>query len=586
MPSPRKVSRGKEQPLQVYNRGDSWCLEDRTSDGFQSHQELSNWDVKLLQPLLKNGALRLAQHNLSSGVIYYSDFSGYDAPRECLRVLRDVLQRMQPDQEPFPFHCVRACDVGRVQQDVLLQQSESLDANSSCVFANLQDRLPLWAAEWIHAVVPAGTSSLEAAAKANKDILEFLLENRCSILDATTKCHCLVHDRPCPVYPRLLACQEHSEGSVSEQREQSVRSQTLGAAWWEDPPWTRKPLAMTAAGLVCTDYSVLGKQRRGAGVNEWAHHLWHVDRLRAAELGAESCFFSECAALYPVEQKQAEAMAVTHHVVFVRCSPHDLGFPVRRRRTFSAGLCREEFVWCGPTDPSDVQELWDTLFKTSCVLTGDAFLAASESEVQAWMEARLKSRKHQMPPGCEACSVESLLGLIVAPGAVARKRKYDALREDRMALDGTYLCDLDHNPGFGPLAGPLFPAMDTHPNIFSYRKERLALPLECFAAQGLDMFPSLSGDRGPSPLKPILASLPDPAAKLLVGNSIHVPSFLCWMVFVLGNCCRRSEITGPPSAFPQSSTAEDDATNHDEPSEQVFGSDREQSSRRRAVLRL
>ena len=113
--------------------------------------------------------------------------------------------------------------------------------------------------------------------------------------------------------------------------------------------------------------------------------------------------------------------------------------------------------------------------------------------------------------------------------------------------------------------------------------------MECFAAQGLDVLPALSGERGPSPLKPILASLPDAAAKLLAGNSIHVPSFLCWMVFVLGHCRRRSEITGSPSAFPQTPTAEVDATNRDDTAEQVFcglNSDRDQSIRRRAVLRL
>ena len=489
MPSPRKVGRGKGQPLQAYNRGDSWCLEDRNQDGFQSQHELSNWDVKLLQPLVENGVLRLAHSNLSSGVIYYSDFSGYDAPRECLRLLRNVLQRVVPEQEPFPLHCVRACDVGRVQQEVLVQQSENFDAGSSCVFQNLQDRLPSWVSEWIEAVAPAGTSSLEAAIKANKDILQFLLDKRSDVLDADSKCYCVVHDRPCPVYPRLVACQEQSTGSDSRQREQSVRSQNLGAAWWEDLPWKGKPVAMTAAGLVCTDYSLLGKQRRAGGVSEWGHHVWHVDRVRAAELGAESCFFSECAPVYPVEEKQAVAMASTHHVVFVRCSPHDMGFPVRRKRTFSAGLCRDEFVWCGPTDPEGVQGLWDALFNKTCVLTGDAFLAASESEVKTWMEARLKSRKHLLPPGSESCSVESLLGLVVAPGAVARKRKYDAIREDRMALDGTFLCDLDHNPGFGPMSGPLFPAMDTHPNIFSYRKERLALQWNASLLKGWMCFP-------------------------------------------------------------------------------------------------
>ena len=66
------------------------------------------------------------------------------------------------------------------------------------------------------------------------------------------------------------------------------------------------------------------------------------------------------------------------------------------------------------------------------------------------------------------------LPFILAPGVVTRLQTYKQLAAQKSELDGSFLCDLKQNPGFGPGSGLLFPSMCTHPCIFC---ERFRKPL-------------------------------------------------------------------------------------------------------------
>ena len=177
---------------------------------------------------------------------------------------------------------------------------------------------------------PAANCDAGVAAKRNADVLEFLQSNKDAILDSGSVSYCCLHDRECPVYLK------HNGAKAGA---------TVGPApcqpWWQesDAEWREHALKVNASGLCCTDWTVLGKRRGEAGATERWHHVWQIDREKAAELLCEDIFFAECAVSYPVEKKQKDGMAASHHVVWVKTSPHELGFPVRRSRCFSAGSC-------------------------------------------------------------------------------------------------------------------------------------------------------------------------------------------------------------------------------------------------------
>ena len=194
------------------------------------------------------------------------------------------------------------------------------------------------------------------------------------------------------------------------------------------------------------------------------------------------------------------------------------------------------------------------------MLTGDAYYAACDDDVWEWICDQVAHRRKSVPEEIRnrTASWDQVLAMILPVGAISRKKQYDDLREHRCSLDGSFLADLDHNAGFGPQSGPLFPALDTHPSVYSYKKQRLAVPMEYFQAQGLDAVPCLAGERGLSPLCPLLKKL----ARFLAGNAIHVPTMLCWMLFVFSHCRRRSELSRlcrAPSAAEASESKDGDA---------------------------
>ena len=109
--------------------------------------------------------------------------------------------------------------------------------------------------------------------------------------------------------------------------------------------------------------------------------------------------------------------------------------------------------------------------------------------------------------------------------------------------DDAFICELDHHPGCGPRQGPLFPSICAHANMFSVKKQRIALPSELFLALGLDVFPAVSNNRGASPMLDPLRSLSIRQQKVLAGNSMHIPMMSYWILYVLSNCVRVDELS-------------------------------------------
>ena len=137
------------------------------------------------------------------------------------------------------------------------------------------------------------------------------------------------------------------------------------------------PLRLCIAGITCTDYSPLGQQSREAGAAERHAAVWLEERRWLASEGLEDIYIAENSERYPAEGKQGDMLAGTHKVVVVRTGPLEQGFPVRRKRTFMAGIHLADYVWCGPDTLEDMQSAFERLFHRQVQLTGDIYFHAS-----------------------------------------------------------------------------------------------------------------------------------------------------------------------------------------------------------------
>jgi hypothetical protein len=150
-----------------------------------------------------------------------------------------------------------------------------------------------------------------------------------------------------------------------------------------------------------------------------------------------------------VDTKQCESLHDTHHTVYIRTGPFELGFPIRRRRTFSAGISRERLVWVGSTDPVEVQRLFDSLFGRTVELTGEAYFLAGPDQVRDFVLARAHKRRKPLPQNFADSPMENYLHLLVPAGAADRHQQYSNYAQDYGALNGHFYSDLDQSPFCG-----------------------------------------------------------------------------------------------------------------------------------------
>ena len=197
------LRRSNASDFDRYSKGDSWNMDPFGRAGFLTKEEISHWERNLLGPLPKD-MLQRAHHTLTRGVLYCSDFSGYDAPRECLRLLTQHLDSVWPNAlEKLWFKAVRSCDWGKQQQRMLMKQSAVLDQGQCCVFGDIVDRPPTFAREWLQTMKPAKGLDAAASALKNKEISHYLSQHGKLLLGKKSTSFCLMHKKNCPVFPRF-----------------------------------------------------------------------------------------------------------------------------------------------------------------------------------------------------------------------------------------------------------------------------------------------------------------------------------------------------------------------------------------------
>jgi hypothetical protein len=356
---------------------------------------------------------------LGDGLISLSDYSGYDAVRESLRHCTDFIAHGAP-----PIVHVRSCDKGRIQQRFLTMMSDKADEGKSCVFANLEDRIPATIIRWLDAAMPSKDSSKEEAARAFADMEEYLISCGEKLFTISSTSFCIKHSCQCPLYPTwAAACLDDLVRIAAENGFTDIDDvgiwhclhlansyeleafMDLRCCWAEShrhassarntPYWysqkslpkvlqntfhknassyKHQPLVIHHAGFECTDYTQLGERKGDSGQTNRPLDGYLVGRKRAAELQAESMFFNECHVSFQFHRRFA-LMRQTHLLLRVKANPISGGYPMPRNRMFGVGICLESFVWVGPTSEIELQYAFDMFFnEDSFSLTADDYL--------------------------------------------------------------------------------------------------------------------------------------------------------------------------------------------------------------------
>ena len=162
------------------------------------------------------------------------------------------------------------------------------------------------------------------------------------------------------------------------------------------------------------------------------------------------------------------------------------------------------------------------------------FFNADEGDLQEWHRQVLRKKGHfgPVPTGYK------LWRKLFTPAQLQRLEQYQALRPGLAAMDGTFICDLDHWPNSpGPQPGPFFPTLLRHGTIVDLNSEKVAMCSDRFRALGFHV--GNVSTKFQWPLADFVLSYPDRTLKSFSGNCQSLPSILAWQLDVLCNTVRR-----------------------------------------------
>lgn len=297
-------------------------------------------------------------------------------------------------------------------------------------------------------------------------------------------------------------------------------------------------LVINNAGNCCQGWSAEGKRGRKAHGSMHPLSVWLCQRKELGLRGEEDIFFQECTPLFDVEGCLKQPLASSHHVTHVITGPTALGWPACRDRQLAAGLSLETLVWVGPQEPEEVQAHFNSIFERRCVLSGSVFFNTPEEDEQKWAIEVLNKKGFYgpLPP-----KGDKLFRKLLTPGQFQRMEKYKGMQADRAALDGTFICDLDHWPNSpGPQCGPYFPTLLRHGTIIDLNTGRIASSSDRFLSLGFHV--GKVSDRFAWPLADcVLLNHSDRVSKSFSGNCQALPAILAWQLYVFCHTMKREQ---------------------------------------------
>lgn len=504
-------------------------------------EECADWPFLIVRSLFEKGDGKDSHRkthfeaHLKRGIAACSDYSGLWGDREGMMQVMIACEKQfgwDVAADAWRFH--RACDIEHLAKRSLAAGSDS----QPCVLHDLMDRLPQVAREWVEAAAPDPHVPVDQAVACYKDILQWLDLNRTWAFPADAQSYCCVHDCCCYAHPSFVLSNggEHRASPVPKRRRVSDESSSASAVS------AVRPLFMNSAGTTCTGWTPTGNRLRHADPSEKVHAVWVMERKALAEREEEDVFFQENSSAYDYQDKIVDPLD-THTVLRVKWSPDSGGFPVRRPRSFCAGLNNQTMVWTGP-EPADVQEHFASFFGRSLAVDGDVWLQATDEMVQAERRRLALTRgNHIGMDNLESFGTEEMLSKLLPPGQVQRYRSYNSKRVEQGVADGAcWIADLEQWPDKGKSTpGRLMPSNLTHGTLWSWALQRPVTALEQFYAHGYHVFPR-DGSPFVCKLLPHLLTLKSSQLKHLVGNGFHLPSMAAWQVYILSHTVKINRI--------------------------------------------
>ena len=499
------------------------------ADGPKTAKEVFAWPRDILSRILdsdtmlgQQAAARFHANFQNVRIQYSSDYSGLDCPQEALRLLVMAFARRISDPTMAAKVCVlRACDSGAKQQEVLMALSTDVHAGQTCLFQDVESRLPNTVVAELDNMEPATRAPQQEKRRARELQHEYLM----GMLDKEmftprTTAYCVVHNQQCLTLPD---------------------PPLVGTVKLPDaPPTATRKFRLHVAGTCCQGWSGEGTQERFAHRSERTHSVWFAERKYAALAGLEDGFIQECTVRYPWVVKLKNPLADTHEVRRLVVNPSTLGFPSNRLRSWVIAVSKKTMMWQGGDD-DQVQSQFDQLFLRKLSCTGDVYLNASAADITQEHRRLAGVQRNFLAPDIDVPGAlakdPSMLEVCMPLGMCHKYHQWQKYREQHDPSGGPFFADLAHNVhGKAPAPGKVFPTELSHNMLAALHRNRFVLKLETMSSHGFMMHEAVCEEFGVSPMKKILMQCCDKPYKLarLSGNGMDLPSAACVICFLFG----------------------------------------------------
>ena len=280
-----------------------------------------------------------------------------------------------------------------------------------------------------------------------------------------------------------------------------------------------------------------------------------------AERRLEHAYFHECVMGYPALSAQEDRLHSTHNVLSITVNPLWYGYPASNARRFTAGLSRSALIYVGP---DNVQAEFDRLCMCRLMLSGSVYMQASLKEQLA--EVREVASRRDLYFEDDEENLRKMWRATLTLDQLKRLQSWHVAAHELCEPDADVFYDLkdwcrkrDWCRKSKPT--PHVPRQHCHSFLFSEELGRPLTSFENICTQGLDLYSS----KPTVAITNVLAIMKDltiPQRQFLVGNSVHIPVYSMFILFVLANCIRR-----PPESLelfpPAGSDGDEDCSDID-----------------------
>lgn len=378
--------------------------------GAASLCELMSWAQRYICELEAAGLLEHLLRNLSQGVNTYSDYSGMGCFEQALVNIREALQ-WRHHSVGIGFRSIRACDIGRLQQRVLLSHEPGPEAPLH-IFTDILNRVPVPVVQALHRIrrwyardraklVIAGEWTADLQESKGQAMVDSMLDwLRPHPISDEDQGHCVAHGQRC-------AFQGH------------VRERLGNIDLW-------------AAGSTCVNHSTMGSREGVFGESIIALMCW----LWAVACCLPDLAVHECTPLIP-KWLFVKFWGNFYRLLFRVWCPTQAGVPARRKRMYLIAVKKSTMIEVVP-DSTYVTNMFEKIFFRPCSSSGRVFLWDDEGFQMDGLPAL--ARKRGLPG-----DLHWSLSQVIPPGQGARLEAFQRLAA-RSGKPGPWFAHLGQSP--------------------------------------------------------------------------------------------------------------------------------------------